>query len=789
MLRLNSPPSSTRLSKMKKYLSCLLAALMIALCLPAGAAAADASTHITAQLSGNGQYVEIKGTLSDSDLDAVGGEKLSLYRVAPGETPSAGSADVTGITPRSGISIQAPVKDTGALGYVLGYEKENGELVTVGNTAYVVNPDVFSQYKYEQPEVKSKKGLDITMPADAQLLGVSHTVVKVLLNEFIKEGPDDAAAYKYGGATYYFDKNRCAVLDYCVKTYSDAGMRVYIQLLLGPREDGQPEFLYCPGADGNADYYAVNVSSAEARGSLFAFVRFLCEKYTSGKNGFCGNFILGSEINSNRYKNNAGPASLSSYTDAYAAALRTVDFAARSVYSGARVFVSVANNFNKPSYDNNADPTLDYSVMDLLSHLSKHISDGGDIPWCLSVDPYNIDRSRADFRGAEGSEYSYESRYVTMDNINIITSLLSQPSYLYGGERRRVIIGEISYPCPGGSEEAQKAQAAAYALAYYKAACNDQIDAIIYADQVDRADKADGAGLYTRVDGTNDTASSEKSIYRLFKYIDTEYSSVISEQYLSYYGLVSWGEAVSGYSPSSNARRVVISGTAMTEAPSGRNELTALTGFDGNDLMFYPSENAKLITTKPDPGAKELYGRENSLYAELYTVSDREYRGVSANRQFTFGKATHAVADLRVDGAAGIADVMLRLTGADGEGRPVVYEGTAAVTVGQYYRLYFDLGEFSGVCTGDVSRMSVWVKPHNGADNGEYTLLLNGVSVIGDGKGKSGSVVKTVIIVIIVIVLIAAAAYGIMYLRALINYKKKKKRIEEKRRRKSGSIQ
>lgn len=83
--------------------------------------------------------------------------------------------------------------------------------------------------------------------------------------------------------------------------------------------------------------------------------------------------------------------------------------------------------------------------------------------------------------------------------------------------------------------------------------------------------------------------------------------------------------------------------------------------------------------------------------------------------------------------------------------------------------------------------MSVWVRPHNGSENGAYKLTVNGVSFMKPGSGvTAGSVIKTVIIVLICIVVLAAAAYGIMYLRGYILYRKKKKKIEAKRKKAKG---
>lgn len=772
---------------MKKIISLIIAVIFV---LPVFSSLASAreetATHIAASISKNGQYVEIEGTFSPSDTERLKDKSLCLFAVDFGVKLGEEPPVQKDIAAKSRVSFQVSLADGRKTVFVLAYEDEDGEYSPVTNYAYVSNPDVLAPNTYEYPEVKSKKGLDITLFSDAQLLGASHTVIKVPINEYVTEDASNAVVYRCGGMAYYFDKNKTALLDHKVKTYSDAGIRVYIQLLLSKRLSGQPGYLYFDNVSEDAEYFAVNVYSKQACDTLYAFVSYLAERYTSeNRTGFCGSFILGCEVNSNRYTNSAGPMSLSEYTDAYAAALRITDHALRSVYGNGRVYVSFANNFNRPSYDSNADSTLDYSVMDLCSNLSQNIKNSGDIPWRISVDPYNIDRDKADFKDAEGSEYSYDARYITMDNINILTSLLSQPAYMYNGQRRPVIIGEISYP-GGNNEDENKAQAAAYSLAYYKAEANEQIEAIIYAQQVDSAADKRNSGLYTRAAGTENTADTQKSIYRVFRYIDTDYSNVITEPYLSYYGLISWGEAVSGYSLFQPSRKFIISGSGTSEIPETKNtSLYRVTDFIKAELDFYPSENARMITTEKDAEANSLYGSEYSLVAELYSSPLPEYRGVSVNKEFDITDAEYAVLDMKLssDGKTGVSDVMLRMTGKNENGADVIYEGVMSVTLGQYYRIYFDLAEFCGACKESVSRISVWAKPHKEEDNGQYKMSINGISFVKhDGDAAAGSVAKTIIVIIVCIILLAAAAYAVMYLRAYINYRKKKKRIEEKRR-------
>lgn len=775
---------------MKKIISLLLVLIFALPLLSSFASAKEAAaTHLSACISKNGQYVELEATFSTQDIEKYTDKSLCLFALEPGAVLSETPAEQKNITARERLSLQASFSDRKKIVYVLAYGDEDGVYTPVTNYAYISNPDVISANTYDYPEVKSKKGLDVTLFADAQMLGAAHTVIKVPVNEYLSTDSANAVVYKYGGHAYSIDKNKAALLDHAVKTYSDAGIRVYLQLLLTKREADQPEYLYFAEADKEAEYFAFNVYSKTTCDTLCAFVSYLAERY-SGENrvGFCGSYILGSEVNSNRYSNNAGPMSISDYTDAYCTALRIVDYAARSVYSNSRVYVSFANNFNKPSYDSNGDSTLDYSIMDMLPILAQKIKDGGDIPWRISVDPYNIDREKANFKDTEGSEYSYDARYITMDNINILTSLLSQPAYMYGGQRRPLIIGEISYPCGGNTEEEQKAQAAAYSLAYYKAEANELIEAMIYAEQVDIASDKSNSGLYTRAKGTENTAESQKSIYRVFRYIDSDYSNVITEPYLSYYGLTTWGQAVSGYSLSQPARRYVISGAGTSEEPDLKNTpLIRATDFNKAELDFYPSENTRMITTEKDAEAYSLYGSEYSLIAELNTAPLPEYRGVSVNGEFDISGAEYAVLDMKLssDGKTGVSDVILRMNGRNENGADVVYEGIMSVTLGQYYRIYFDINEFRGVCDGGVSRISVWAKPHKEEDNGQYKLLINGISFAKhDSDAAAGSVAKTVIVIIVCVVLTAAAAYAVMYLRAYIIYRKKKKRIEEKRRKK-----
>ena len=764
----------------KKALSLIfIFALLLGLAPYRSAASDQTATALTAAISKNGSYIELKCTLSESDLQRLEGRKLSLYSVPiyAEKTVSGVTAQTGGITPAKEIALQTAYSGDLTCGYVLAVENEDGTVNVVTNYAYVTNPDSFAEEDASFFIPRSKKGLDFTMFADAQLLGVANTVIKVPLNEFITDD-SDAFRYRTGTKYCYVDRDKLDTLDRKVKLYSEAGMRVFLQFVLTARAEGQPEYLYFPNANAKAEYFAINMTDRKTADVLFAFTSFIVNRYAaSADKGSCASIILGYEVNSNRSKNSAGPMPLYDYTEKYAAALRTVDSAARSVCADARVYVSLDNRFNKNALGEGADPALDYSVTDFITRLAACISEEGDFPWRAEVHARNTDGDPL-FMNKPGSEYAYEADYLTMDNINVMTSLLSRPAFLYNGQRRTVVINEVSYGSGANTEAAQKAQAAAFCLAYYKAEANDQIEAFIYGDQCDTAYEPNNCGLYRRKNGTDADPAEKKPIYNVFKYIDTDSSRIVAEPYLSVLPASSWGAVVSGYNGSAQMKARIITGTGSPDGGGAEKEkAVSLTDFSQDTGGFYPSENARMIESEKDVKGKELYGGDNSVFAYLNAADPHEYRGISAviDGGADISGSGCALVDLQITppGNVKATDVMLRLSGTAEDGTRTVYEGTAQITSDSYHRLYFNISEFSSAVK-TVDRISVWIKPHNDKENGEYILALHGISVTGKGQGAgAGAVLVPALIIAGAVAALIAAVYAVIFIKTRKQYKKR----------------
>ncbi|MBQ3870215.1 MAG: hypothetical protein II777_06665 [Clostridia bacterium] len=761
----------------KKTVSLLCLFALFLLLIPGKAGAAEQTvTKLTAAISRNGGYIELKCTLSESDLQRLEGRKLTLTSASPyTDAPPIADVIAENVTPAAELTFQAPYTGDVMRVYSLAADNGNGTQSVIANRAYVENPDALSSDGAAFFTPATKKGLNFTMFADAQYLGVGNTVVTVALNEIITD--DTAGLQCKSGSKYcYINREKLDSLDRMIKTCTDAGIRVFLQPVLTGYRAGQPEYLYCKNDGTKADFFAFNSKDQKAADSLFALVSFLMNRYAvNTDNGFCASLILGCEVNDNRNKNYAGPMSLYDYTERYALMLRTVDAAARSVYKDARVYVSLGNAFNRTALGENADPALDYSVTDFLHRLASCISEEGDFPWRVEIHPHNIDDDPI-FTGKDGSEYAYEADYVTMDNFNIITSLLSRPAFLYNGQRRTVVINDISFKSDPNTAEAQKNQAAAFCLAYFRAEANDQVEAFIYGDHTDSASRG-CAGLYTKKNGTDGTPEERKEIYKVFRYIDTDSSRIISEPFLTVFSASSWGSIVSGYNGASQMKTRILSGTGSPsdERPDHIRPVT-VTDFSSGTGGFYPSENAAVISTDKDEEGKKLYGGEYSLYAELSDVDPHEYRGVSAviKDGFELGGLEYALADISVKAPENVkaTDIMLRFTGEAEDGVKTVYEGSAQVSSDAYHRIYFDISGFSSQVK-KIDRVSVWVRPHGEKDGGEYSLTLHGVSVFRkSARATGGEVLVPALIIAGAVVLLLLTAYAVIFIRTRKQYKR-----------------
>ncbi len=666
--------------------------------------------------------------------------------------------------------------------FVVAEKADDGTYNIITAAKYVENVSALAKNTEAYPERPSKKGLQVQMFTDAQQLGVAHTVVNVPINEYLHgESCDAAQSFVYNGQTFYVDSAKIALLDHKVKTYTDAGINVYFNIILtAPTENAHPNIasLYCEGVSADATLYALNTKNETAMKSYQAFMDYLASRYTREDRayGFVPAFIVGFEVNSNRVWNNAGDVDMTNYIYSYCTAFRVAYTAMTSHYANGRVYISLGNNFNAAASDLSvtANSLQDYPAKAFLDTFASVIKNAGDIPWGLSINPHPSTPGLTEFWNDEYATDDFETPFITMKNLGTLTRYMSEEALLYNSEIRSIIVGEFGLSGDPSSDESMTMQAAAYALAYYALAQNDDIDAFIYHRHVDHSAEAQYYGLWTNVPDSTVEPLAKKPIYNVFSLIDTQKSEEVTAfvKHTVGTGAFDMFMAENVKYKQFNDRTVFEGVRAESEDfKRGYKEKVLFDLTEGKLCDFYPTDGAQYVELRSFGDASETM-----LYAKLPDIPNG-YTGIG-NSVFDEGAINKAhYITLRIMVATpsdvGSMNLMLRLQeNGGGERGGALYEGEVTVTPNVWNDVSFNIKDFSAKTDGELDLLKLWVS-NTDSDSaiGEYGIRLESVTL----QVKRGiGVIGWIFIVLLILVALVVGAYGALFLRA--RYIRKKRR-------------
>ena len=672
--------------------------------------------------------------------------------------------------------------------FVVAEKRIDGTFNVITDARYVENVSSLAKNTEAYPERPSKKGLQVQMFTDAQQLGVAHTVVNVAINEYLRgEGSDATQSFVYNGQQYYVDSAKIALLDHKVKTYTEAGINVYFNIILtAPDVNLHPDIadLYFEDVDADATLYALNTKNETAMKSFQAFMDYLASRYTreDRARGFVPAFIVGFEVNSSRVWNNAGNVSLDDYIDSYSAAFRVAYTAMVSHYSNGRVYISLGNNFNATASDTSDDTNhgQTFSAKEFLDGFAATAKSSGDIPWGLSINPYPSSPDLTEFWNDEYAIDDFDTSFITMKNLDTLTRYMSEEALLYNSEVRSIIIGEFGLSGDPSDDASMTMQAAAYALAYYSVELNDDIDAFIYHRHVDHSAEAQYYGLWSSVPESTVDPLAKKPIYNVFSLIDTQESeeatAFVKQTVGSGVFSTFVGENVKY--KQFNARTVFEGeGTTTKEGIRGYKANVIFDLTEGKLCDFYPTDGAQYVELRSFGDASETM-----LYAKLPDIPNG-FAGIgnSVLGEGTFDKAQYITLRIMVATPADVSsmNLMLRLQdNGDAKSAGAVYESVITVTPNEWNDISFNIKDFVSKADGDIDLMKLWVSDADG-DNviGEYGIRLESVTLhVRRGMG----IIGWIFIVLLILVLLVVGGYGALYLRA--QYIRKKRREAAMRR-------
>ncbi|MDO4633293.1 MAG: DUF5722 domain-containing protein [Eubacteriales bacterium] len=553
-----------------------------------------------------------------------------------GVLPEAGRIDKNAILAaqvrqQSNIAVQVPLnlETQESILYrkiVLAVKHGNGSYEVISRGQFLTNPEVLAPNKKAFSKAVSKKGLHIQpqMLADAEDLSVKHAVVNICLDTFIASSSmsnqRDSYEYTYQGRKYWFTRYACAEVDRQVKKLSESKVLVSGVLLL--RNQGAGAVLVPPKARKSTHaYYGFNVMDKSGTETLAALMSFLGERYmnSSGQNGTIVNWIVGNEINDYGTYNYMGKLSFEEYVSAYAHSFRVVSTALRSVYSNARVYISLNHLWKIYQTGGNS-----FYAKDTLDGFAGNLKEEGDIPWNLAFHPYPAPLTDAKFWDDPVTD-SDSTAFVTMKNIHYLTTYVTE----HFRKDVRIILSEQGFTSQKSGTTNQKLQAAAFAYAYYLAESEDKIDAFIMNRHVDHQEETKQnlfLGIWTNQKGALENASKKKSIWEVFKYIDSASSEEVTAFTLKYLPGKSFQELIPGFSFSKFRKMGSYHSGAITKGKKAENTANKKTVRIGRLYSYTGTAKAEgktIVVSVAEAANRNLYQGAGFLLTKPLNMKNR----------------------------------------------------------------------------------------------------------------------------------------------------------------------
>ncbi len=415
--------------------------------------------------------------------------------------------------------------------FAIGIKKSKSAYSVISPKSYVSNPEKLSTNTAAYFVPGTKKGIqatDINELTDTK----SKTVFFNLYISDLMRKDSGVETYKYNGKTYHF--NGLYGYVYLVQQCNAKGIQVTAQISID-RNASTQSFITGNSPYAETAYYGWNTDNSTTRQTMEAMFAYLGEKF--GKNNcYISNWILGNEVNSASGYYYVGNVSFSKFISMYSEAFRCLYNAVKSSRGSSKVFICLDNCWNQKNAF-----TICYSARSTLESFAAKISDmQKDVNWNLAYHAYNQPLSDSQFwSGANASMFTSDANtttFITMRNIQTLTDYVKNRF----GSNTRIILSEQRFSSTYGG---QANQAAAIALAYYKAACNPMIDAFIIRSYKDEAHEvAQGLAM-----GLKDANGKKKTAYNVFKNMDSSNSLKYTEKVLkSQVG--NWKSLVPGYS-------------------------------------------------------------------------------------------------------------------------------------------------------------------------------------------------------------------------------------------------
>ena len=350
-------------------------------------------------------------------------------------------------------------------------EKTGGGYRLRSPAVYLDDRSLPSKFPSDPIVVTTKKGMGgITGHVEELVeLGVGSVTVNLTPAEFFRLKPEpDCIPFNYQNHTYYFAEDGVAKYDGILKACAGRNIKVaLIVLIQWGGEEGWSALLPHPAANRSGTFPMPNMTTEAATDAYGAILAFLSERWGDrhGEHGYAPYWILHNEVDYGWTWTNMGETPVGVYVDTYVRSMRLCYLLAREFNPDARVFCSLTHNWNAPP-----DPKLrTYAPRKILEMLAQYSKQEGDFDWGVAYHPYPERLFEAATWNDKNVSFSYDTRFITPKNIEVLDAFMHEPFMRYHGTQLRpVILSEQGFNTRDYSEKSQLLQAAGLVYMFHK---------------------------------------------------------------------------------------------------------------------------------------------------------------------------------------------------------------------------------------------------------------------------------------------------------------------------------
>lgn len=368
-------------------------------------------------------------------------------------------------------------------------------------------PSVSSDFSYDPTRRMGFKGIMSKNSASISDSGAGTVIIDIDLEKMIGDTAD-SILYPMNGSYVHIRKSYIEDIDKTVLASAVGESRVYFRILLGASSTAIESY----AVDDTKKYGIPNMYSETVIDYVITLTSFLAERYGIDSGGLDG-IIAGSRIDDTETVNAIGSMSVEEYAELYTMYLAVLANAVRDKDNTVDIVIplSDANDYTSESYVK--DPVRASVLLDnIIYRLDNTVSGNFHCSVMLETDVTPLGITVRSIGDGIDTDFSEDDARLGVRNISDFTSYITALSSKYENVPSNVI-----YMWHSDGTVSGDALCCAYAYMFKILSQNTTISSFVA-----------------------DFGDNEYSVYRLFKYIDTDCSDEMLSPLLRYFNDTSW---------------------------------------------------------------------------------------------------------------------------------------------------------------------------------------------------------------------------------------------------------